>query len=74
MDEKEEEVSKSTQGRELILDRKKIARMKERRACIILGKLFSRFSVRDSLHLTSYERAQFIEGNQIKFIKFQISM
>merc|ERR1712218_332302 len=37
MEEKEEEVTKNIQPRELILDRKKIARMKERRACIILG-------------------------------------
>ena len=47
MEEKEEEVTKNIQPRELILDRKKIARMKERRACIILGKLFSSFSVRE---------------------------
>ena len=51
MEEREEEVTKNNETRELILDRKKIARMKERRACIILGKLFSRFSVRDTFHL-----------------------
>ena len=52
MEEREEEVTKNNETRELILDRKKIARMKERRACIILGKLFSRFSVRNTFHLT----------------------
>ena len=52
MEEKEEEIGKNIQARELILDRRKIARMKERRACIILGKLFSRSDVRDTFLLT----------------------
>ena len=72
MEEKEEEISKNIQPREVILDRRKIARMKERRACIILGKLFSRSDVRDSFPLTDSlqdTRAQSSEVNQIKLSK-----
>ena len=55
--EDEKDVEKNSKTRELVPDRKKIARMKERRACVILGKsLILRYLVRCGPRLVAHTR------------------